>query len=429
MEDYWRPIQGYTDRYLVSRNGEIWSIKRQIILSTHLRKGYPSVSLYDDSGKWTISIHTLMGETFLVKDDDPAKTQVNHKNGVKTDDRVENLEWTTPRGNNQHALETGLRVPRTKKVGQYTLEGQKLATFDSIKEAAEKTGCNAKHIPSVCRGKRESTGGYNWQYENEEDKPHVFVGTGVYHPYFPKYIIQSNGQVYSTITNRYMKHKIDPDGYHLVGLSNNGFKKDFLIHVLVAQCYIPPDPNKPVVNHMDTDKSNNNVDNLEWCTSSHNALHAIANLGPNNVKIVSQYTMKDVYIMTFESARAAKNATDIDDSSIVKCCKGKARHAGGYIWKYGNKKDASTETLESENSIIQNSPINDNTVENLVQDNLHTVINTKSVSQYKMDGTLLATFPNSKIAIEITGTSHTGINKCCTGTLNSSGGFIWKRNN
>lgn len=144
MEDYWRTVKEYTDRYLVSRNGEIWSIKRQIILAICLRNGYPSISLYNGEKK-TFYIHLMVAEAFLERTD-PDKNIVNHMNGIITDSKVTNLEWTDLSGNAQHALQTGLKVPHTKTVSQYTLEGVKIATFDSIKEAALKTGCSAKHI-------------------------------------------------------------------------------------------------------------------------------------------------------------------------------------------------------------------------------------------------------------------------------------------
>lgn len=333
MEDYWRPvpIAEYADRYLISRNGEVWSIVRKIMMKTCTRSGYPAISLYNGT-KQTFSIHTLIAGAFL--DRDNSNLVVNHKDGVKTESVIDNLEWVTRQRNAQHALETGLKVPHTKKVSQYTMQGLFVCTFDSIKEASEKTGCSAKHIPSVCRGKRGSTGNFIWRYVDEDDMPVAFSGFGLRHPKFPNYLVKSDGQVYSEKTNRYLKPKLTEGGYHSIGLCNNGIKEDFLVHILVAELYLTPDPTRPVVNHKDTNKLNNNVENLEWNTDSENITHAIANLGFNYKKSVSQYSLDGMLIETFASIRLANAATKVDNSSIVRCCKGKAHHAGNFLWKY-----------------------------------------------------------------------------------------------
>ena len=236
MEVYWRTVLGYENRYLVSKNGEIWSIKRQIILATCLRNGYPAISLYNGDKK-TFSIHIIVAWAFILRTD-PNKNIVNHINGIITDSRVENLEWTDAKGNAQHAIQTGLKVYSTKKVSQYRSDGFKIATFDSIKEAAEKTGCSSKHIPSVCRGKHKTHGGFIWKYENEEDMPVTFDGIGRQHPWFPNYYIKTDATVYSMVTNRYMKPKVHKSGYHSIGLSNNGIVTEIYLHVLVAQLYL-----------------------------------------------------------------------------------------------------------------------------------------------------------------------------------------------
>lgn len=74
-----------------------------------------------------------------------------------------------------------------------------------------------------------------------------------------------------------MKLTLEDKGYHIVCLHLNGKKKLTKVHRLVAQAFIPNPNNKPQVNHKDLDKTNNNVDNLEWVTGYENYLHAVAN--------------------------------------------------------------------------------------------------------------------------------------------------------
>ncbi len=77
-----------------------------------------------------------------------------------------------------------------------------------------------------------------------------------------------------TIKGRVLKQRINPGGYYYVGLGKNGSKATFAIHQLVAQAFIPNPKNKKTVNHMDGNKLNNSVANLEWSTYSENLEHA-----------------------------------------------------------------------------------------------------------------------------------------------------------
>tara|TARA_B100000029_G_scaffold479416_1_gene526450 strand:+ start:606 stop:1037 length:432 start_codon:yes stop_codon:yes gene_type:complete len=85
-------------------------------------------------------------------------------------------------------------------------------------------------------------------------------------------MITEEGDVYSTKYGKIkkMKLRLDYKGYKTVILSNNGKRKFCKVHRLVAQTYIPNPDNLSQVNHIDEDKSNNNVDNLEWCTNQYN---------------------------------------------------------------------------------------------------------------------------------------------------------------
>ncbi len=93
---------------------------------------------------------------------------------------------------------------------------------------------------------------------------------------YPNYRISENGNVY-TLNNKIKVYSLNNKGYKRITLSNQGIKKSFSIHRLVALHFIPNPLNLPQVNHLDGNKLNNHVSNLEWCTNKQNIRHAIDN--------------------------------------------------------------------------------------------------------------------------------------------------------
>lgn len=90
----------------------------------------------------------------------------------------------------------------------------------------------------------------------------------------PNYSIDQKGNIYSNTSHKYMSQRINEDGYKLVSLTvDMNTTKIFRVHRLVAETFIPNPDNKPEVNHIDGDKTNNTVENLEWVTSKENKEH------------------------------------------------------------------------------------------------------------------------------------------------------------
>lgn len=109
MIEIFKDIKDYEGLYQISNLGRIKSFCRRtpkIIKNQKSGPGYPYITLCREASKKSIFIHRLIAETFI--NNPKNKQEVNHKNGVKTDYSIENLEWVTPSENQSHAFKTGL---------------------------------------------------------------------------------------------------------------------------------------------------------------------------------------------------------------------------------------------------------------------------------------------------------------------------------
>lgn len=149
---------------------------------------------------------------------------------------------------------------------------------------------------------------------------------------------------YVTVPERIRKARKNRYGYLYVALWKEGKRKQYMIHRLVASAFLNNADNLPEINHKDEDKTNNTVDNLEWCDRSYNC-----NYGTRNKKISEKMTNssklgKSVIginkvsglIVEFPYVREASRQTGINSGNICACCNGKKKSAGGYIWFYAD---------------------------------------------------------------------------------------------
>ena len=156
-------IENYEEKYSADTDGNIYSykygIKRKLKPLTRVN-GYLFVCLCKNGKAKSLDIHRIIALTFI--ENLSNKPEVNHVNGTKTDNRISNLEWNTPKENSIHAHKTGLSnsIP-VKSINK--LSGN-VSEFYSASEAERITGVDQGSITRCCQGKRKSAGECIWKH-------------------------------------------------------------------------------------------------------------------------------------------------------------------------------------------------------------------------------------------------------------------------
>lgn len=190
-DEVWKDVTGFESKYEVSDLGRVRSLDRyskhntsktgfilqkgQMLKPYISKKGYLKVDLGDGFGKRkSVSVHRLVAIAFI--DNPMSYDQVNHIDGVKTNNHLDNLEWCNNSENQLHAYANGLNV-RSDKAGKPKKSvnqidmctGEVLNVYESISEASRAMGLKKpSNISMVCKGKRPSAGGFKWEYKHKE---------------------------------------------------------------------------------------------------------------------------------------------------------------------------------------------------------------------------------------------------------------------
>lgn len=157
-EEQWLPVLGY-EQYLVSSFGRVYSLKRERLLSQFNTLGYLHVALYDGHGNQkTTKVHRLVAEAFLPRH--PKKDVVNHIDGDKSYNSVDNLEWCSQSENAKHAYAIGLKSATNKQAVRILETGE---VFDSLSACAEAIGGNVSTVSNCLAGKNKNHRGYTFE--------------------------------------------------------------------------------------------------------------------------------------------------------------------------------------------------------------------------------------------------------------------------
>lgn len=174
MKEIWKDAKGYEDLLMVSNLGRVYrkdrewitgkGLKRKFegkIIEPTIMKGYCYVSI----NKSQKILHRIIANTFIENPNN--LLQVNHKNGIKNDNRISNLEWVSAGDNQKHAYKHKLKVPTrklAKMIFQYDLMGNFVKKWDCITDA-HKQGYQRSAIIKCAKGIQSTSYGYKWTYE------------------------------------------------------------------------------------------------------------------------------------------------------------------------------------------------------------------------------------------------------------------------
>ena len=149
------------------------------------------------------------------------------------------------------------------------------------------------------------------------------------------YEIYEDGRIINSLTGRELRGNVNSYGYRVVRLTKRGKHKDYKVHQLLAKTFIPNPNNYKCINHIDGDKLNNSLSNLEWCTHGQNTAHARTTLHIDFTrKPVVQTTIDGKFVAIWNSANVAAHFMKGSSTMITACCRGTSEFAYESKWHY-----------------------------------------------------------------------------------------------
>jgi len=348
-EEIWKDIENCAP-YQISNLGRIRNTKTTKYLNPSIRPdGYIEISIQINNKTKKCKVHRLIAQAFIPNPEN--KPTVNHIDRNRSNNAINNLEWATMSEQNYHSAKIARNINYfSRKIIQKTLDNKYIDKFDSIKDASLKIyklsltkfsiindlniSIISSKICAVANKKRKNAYGFIWEYD---DNKYTIIEKEEIWKEIPKEIIGVNNYFISNLcrfkTNKNIIKYTFPlsNGYYRVGI----LEKCFLLHRLVALTFLENPLNKEHVNHIDGNKLNNNLDNLEWATCLENNLHKIKTGLSNCTKKVSQYDKNDIFIKEYDSIIECAKELNVSSSCISNSCSGKTQtNKTGFKFRY-----------------------------------------------------------------------------------------------
>ena len=288
MEEHWKPINNFIN-YHISTFGNIKNIITNKYLKPTIKSGYYHITLTNNKFKKCYKIHRLIALSFI--DNPENKTDVNHKDKNKLNNHIDNLEWMTRKENNLHRCKDVIIVTnKNKPINRIDiLNNTILQKYNSIEDAAlwvfenglTKNIHNGRNSIGNCTcGLSKSSYGFKWELIKQEDvlpneiwKQIVIENNNI--SYNKTYFVSNLGRFKNSRGIIMDNYRVNDNGYIRVFIHD----KTYALHRLIALTFIQNPNNKQQVNHIDGNKTNNCLDNLEWVTISENTIRSYNNQG------------------------------------------------------------------------------------------------------------------------------------------------------
>ena len=338
MEEIWKPIDNYPN-YNVSNLGNIKNIKTNKVLKINCKDGYNNISLSQKENRKSFKVHRLVALAFIENPEN--KSDVNHKDKNKLNNVVSNLEWMTRKENNIHRCKD-LIITTNKNKPIYRIDkntDEILEKYNSIEDAAlwafnnelTKNTHNGRNAIGNCiTGLSKISYGFKWILEPYDESLEGEIWKQVPNTIKP-YWVSNLGRFKNSSGIILVNSKLSPSGYNVVGIDSSVYR----LHRIVALTFIENPENKEQVNHIDGNKTNNAVSNLEWVTNQENQIHKIkTGLGNNYTRKIGQYDLENNLIKEFKSIVSAAKELNIHKSNIRGILINSRKTAGGFIFKY-----------------------------------------------------------------------------------------------
>jgi len=335
----WKDISDY-ENYEVSNLGNVRNKKTGRVLKSYNKGGYAVVGLSKTKGK-IFQVHRLVCQAFIPNLEN--KPQVNHidKNGLNNN--VTNLEWNSVLENNIHRS-NGVIQTTNQNIPIYRVDdetNEKLEKYDSIELAAEwafKQGFS-KNINSIksgisCafRNVYKTSFGFKWTLEEQESlENEIWKQIIIKDKETINYFVSNLGRFKNSKGIIMKDYKPHHSGYIYVRVN----KDKYPLHRLVAFTFLENPENKAYVNHIDGNKTNNSLANIEWNTPLENSLHSHkTGLTKCFTRKITQYDLEMNKIQDFNSIAEASKFLNMSLSNIKAVLYNKQKTAGGFKFKY-----------------------------------------------------------------------------------------------
>jgi hypothetical protein len=355
LKEIWKPIIDFED-YQISNLGNIHNVTSNKRLKPYIDSpGYMNISLCKNKKRFKCKIHRLIAIAFIPNPEN--KPTIHHKDKNKLNNSIENLEWATMSEQNMKINKQVKSIhfmnASSKSMHQIDIVTNNIIqTFDSIKNAAKwifenklskyqefnRLTCSiiSSKICSVAKNSNKEAFGFYWKYNLS-----IQVLEGEIWKEVPLYLTKNQNGYFVSSYGRYknnsgqiIENHLYSSGYKRVNINNTSY----LLHRLVAITFLENPQNKEQVNHIDGNKINNKVNNLEWATNQENQIHKIKTGLYTGAKKIIQYDLEMNEIQSYDSIVDTAKKLNISVGCISDNCRGKTTNTKcGFFFRYKDK--------------------------------------------------------------------------------------------